>query len=377
MNNKTKKILVTTLVAILVIAIIIVLGLYIGNNNARNWIDKNILKKDIEESNLPKIAIEGSKHTKIFAYGNHVAIFNDNTLTIYNQSGKRITDISLQIEKPIYASSGDYLLIGDEGNSNLYLIYGENLQWEKEIEGQVSQICVNSNGAVGIAISGTVYKSVVAMYNITGREIFKTFLSTTTATDVAISDDGKYLSFIEINTSGAAIFSNVKTISVDKAKNNPEEAIIYTYSGTNDELFLKIQYRKNNVICFADDSIHVYSNGNDEKIMDINKNINLIDINNSGYVSYIIENTLESLVELHILNTENKKDTIYNLKNTAKNIYCNEGTTAVDLGNEIHFIDTNGGLIKKYSTVKNIKEVVIGKKVVAIVYKDSIEVMSL
>lgn len=377
MNNKTKKIVAIALLLILVICIIIGAGLYIGNNTVRNWFDKNVLRKDIEQSNLPKIALEGYKSTKIFAYSNKVAIFNDNTLTIYNQNGKRITEINVQAEKPIFATSGEYLLIGDEGNSDVYLIYGETLQWQKEIEGQVSQICVNKNGAVGIAISGTVYKSVIVMYDITGKESFRTFLSTTTATDIELSDDGKYLSFIEINTSGAAISSAVKTISVEKAKSNSEEAIIYTYKGENNSLFLKIKYRKDNVVCFADDSIHVYSNGNDEKILDINKNINLIDINNSGYISYIVENTLENIVELHILNIENKKDIIYNLKNAAKNIYCNEGTTAIDLGNEIHFIDTNGYLIKRYSTVKNIKEVVVGKKVVAIVYKDSIEVMNL
>lgn len=377
MNNKTKKVVAIALLLILVICIIIGAGLYIGNKTVRNWFDKNVLRKDIEQSNLPKIALEGYKSTKIFAYSNKVAIFNDNTLTIYNQNGKRITEINVQAEKPIFATSGEYLLIGDEGNSDVYLIYGETLQWQKEIEGQVSQICVNKNGAVGIAISGTVYKSVIVMYDITGKESFRTFLSTTTATDIELSDDGKYLSFIEINTSGAAISSAVKTISVEKAKSNSEDAIIYTYKGENNSLFLKIKYRKDNVVCFADDSIHVYSNGNDEKILDINKNINLIDINNSGYISYIVENTLENVVELHILNIENKKDIIYNLKNAAKNIYCNEGTTAIDLGNEIHFIDANGWLIKKYSTVKNIKEVVVGKKVVAIVYKDSIEVMNL
>ncbi len=377
MNTKTKKIIVTILLSILVIAVIVILGLYIGNSTARSWIDKNILMKNVEESNLPKIALEGYKTSKIFAYSNNIAIFNDNTLTIYNQNGKRVTDINIQAEKPIFASSGDYLLIGDEGNSDLYLIYGETLQWQKEVEGQVSQICVNNNGAVGVSISGTVYKSVISMYDITGRESFKTFLSTTTATDLALSEDGKYLSFIEINTSGATIGSSVKTISVEKAKNDSGEAIIHTYKGNSDTLFLKIKYKKNKVVCFADDSIHVFSDGNDEKILDINKNINLIDINNSGYVSYVRENTVENVVELHILNIENKKDNIYNLKNTAKNIYCNEGTTAVDLGNEMHFIDTNGWLIKKYSTIKNIKEVVIGKKVVAIVYKDSIEVLSI
>ena len=377
METKTKKIIVITLLSILAIVVIVILGLYIGNSTARSWIDKNILMKNVEESNLPKIALEGYKTTKIFAYSSNIAIFNDNTLTIYNQNGKRVSDINIQAEKPIFASSGDYLLIGDEGNSNLYLIYGEALQWQKEVEGQVSQICVNSNGAVGVSISGTVYKSVISMYDITGRESFKTFLSTTTATDLALSEDGKHLSFVEINTSGATIGSSVKTISVEKAKSDSGEAIIHTYKGNSDTLFLKIKYKKNKIVCFTDDSIYLFLDGQGEKILDINKNINLIDINNSGYVSYVRENTVENVVELHILNIENKKDNIYNLKNTAKNIYCNEGIIAVDLGNEIHFIDTNGWLIKKYSTIKNIKEVIIGKRVVAIVYKDSIEVLSL
>lgn len=377
MSNKIKKAIAITIFSILVITVIVVVGLYIGNNTARNWIDKNILKKDVEQSNLPKIEIEESRNTKVFAYGNYVALLEENILTIYNQYGKKISDITVQAENPKFVSNGEYLLIADEGNSDMYLIYGETLQWQKEVEGNISQIYVNKNGAVGVIISGTVYKSIVTMYDITGIESFKTYLSTTTATDVAISEDGRYLSFIEINTSGAALSSKIKTVSVEKAKNNPEEAIINTYDGNNDTLFIKIKYKKDKLVGFADDSIHVYTNGNDEKILDIDKNISFVDINNEGYVCHIKEISNENFVEFHLLNIENKKEIHYNLKNTAKNIYCNEGTTAIDLGNEIHFVDTNGWLIKKYKSIKNIKDIVIGKRVVAIVYKDSVEIMGL
>lgn len=377
MKKNIKKTVVITIIAILVIAAIVVVGLYIGDSSARNWIDRNILKKDIEQSNLPKIAIEESKNTKVIAYGSYVALLEENTLTIYNQTGKKVSDITVQVENPKFSTNGDYLLIGDEGNSDLYLIYGESLQWQKEVEGNVSQIYVNKNGAVGVVISGTVYKSIITMYDITGIESFKTYLSTTLATDVVLSEDGKYLSFIEINTSGAAISSKIKTVSVEKAKSNPAEAIIHTYDGNKDALFVKIKYKKEKLVGFSDDSVHVYTNGNDEKILEIDKNISFVDINNEGYVCHIKENSVENFIEFHLLNIETKKEIHYNLKNTAKNIYCNEGITGIDLGNEIHFVDTNGWLIKNYKPIKNIKDIVIGKKVVAILYKDSVEILGL
>ena len=53
----------------------------------------------------------------------------------------------------------------------------------------------------------------------------KTYLSSTIAVDIAISENSQNLSFAEINTSGTIIDSVVKTISVEKAKTHQQKQL--------------------------------------------------------------------------------------------------------------------------------------------------------
>ena len=173
-----KKILIG-IITLLIIIIAVAIGLYVGNSTVRLWTDKYILKKDIGEEDLPTIEIEEKDNIQAYAYSNYLATVGNNTLTIYNSSAKVVTSINVSITTPQFESAGRYLLVADQGGENLYLIYNDSLQWQKQMEGNISHICVNDSGAVGVIITGTTYKSVIIMYDITGKEEFKTYLSTT------------------------------------------------------------------------------------------------------------------------------------------------------------------------------------------------------
>lgn len=380
MKNNVKRIISLVIASIIFLIITIMVGMYIGNSSFRLWIDKNVLKRNIAEEELPTIDIEESKNTSVYAYGNYIAIIEDNTLSIYNKSTKKLETIDVSITTPKFASNGNYLLVADEGKSSMYLIYNDSLQWEKEVEGKIAQVTVNKNGAVGVIITGTTYKSVVIMYDIDGNENFKTYLSTTTAIDLAISEDNQYLSFIEINTSGTTIVSKVKTISVEKAKSSPNEAIINTYETDSNVLLLRIKYYREKLVAYADDAIHIYSNGNDEKIFTISSDTSFVDINLNGYICIIRENSDKNSsneYELDMLNVESKKTNAYFVNDTVKAINCYENIVAVNMGNEVDFINTNGWLVKKFTSFRNIKEIIVGDGVAAIVHKDSVEIIDL
>lgn len=380
MKNNVKRIISLVIASIIFLIITIMVGMYIGNSSFRLWIDKNVLKRNIAEEELPTIDIEESKNTSVYAYGNYIAIIEDNTLSIYNKSTKKLETIDVSITTPKFASNGNYLLVADEGKSSMYLIYNDSLQWEKEVEGKIAQVTVNKNGAVGVIITGTTYKSVVIMYDIDGNENFKTYLSTTTAIDLAISEDNQYLSFIEINTSGTTIVSKVKTISVEKAKSSPNEAIINTYETDSNVLLLRIKYYREKLVAYADDAIHIYSNGNDEKIFTISSDTSFVDINLNGYICIIRENSDKNSsneYELDMLNVESKKTNAYFVNDTVKAINCYGNIVAVNMGNEVDFINTNGWLVKKFTSFRNIKEIIVGDGVAAIVHKDSVEIIDL
>ena len=280
-------------------------------------------------------------------------------LTIYNSDANVVTSINVSITNPKFCSNGRYLLVAENEGEEIYLIYNDSLQWHKTLEGNISQIAVNQNGAVCVVLSGTTYKSIIVMYNINGNEEFRTYLSNSMATDVAISDDNKYLSFVEVKTSGTVIESLVKTISIEKAKNVPNESIIYTYTTNSNTLVLKLKYKNNKVVAYCDNGVHVFSNGNDENLLE----------SKSGL--------LNSEYELNIKNIESKKEHTHIIESAVKSLYCNNDIMAVSLGNEIEFINTNGWLVKKFTSIQNIKDITIGDNVAGIIYKNKIEIISL
>lgn len=375
MKSKAKKIIIYSIISIILLALIILISVYLGSQDFRNWTSRNILKKEVDDKELPTIYLEADDNTYTYAYSNYVVTLKDNNLEIYNKFGKKVEDINIQVSKPKFKSEENYLLIADEGASKLYLIYNNTLQWEKDIDGNIAQITVNKNGAVGVIITGTTYKSVVVMYDITGKEIFKTFLSSTNATDIAISNDSNYLSFIEINTSGVSIISKVKTISVDKAITKPSESIVHTYEMEPNTLLARIRYRKNKIVALADNGVYLFDNENKEKLIEIDSTVSFVDINLDGYVSYIKEET--NKYELNILNVENRKNNTYLLNDAVKNIYCNENITAVDVGNKVEFVNNNAWVIKKFTSNQNIKSIILGSNCATIIYKDRIEILDL
>lgn len=375
MNKSIKKIGIKTSFIILALFIILTLSLYLGNSQFRNWTDRKVLNKDIEDEKLPTIYLESNEKTHVYTYSNNVVTLEDNRLKIYNKYAKEMQNINVSISNPKFASKGDYLLIADEGGSKLYLLYNNNIQWEKEVEGQIAQICVNKNGAVGVIVTGTTYRSVIVMYDITGKENFKTFLSTTNAIDLDISEDNNYLSFIEINTSGATILSKVKTVSVEKAISKPDEAIVNTYEMDTNILLIKLRYKKNKIVTFADNAVYILNNNNKEKVLDITNNISFVDISLDGYVACIKEE--ENKYELDLINTENQKINTYLINDAIKKIYCNENITAIDVGNKVDFVNNGAWLEKKFTSHQNIKDIKLGRNIATIIYKDRIELIEI
>ena len=374
-----KKKVIIILGIVLIIALVVVVSLYIANEPTRDWIDRYIFRKNIIEEDLPVIPLE-NENTNIYAYDNHIVVLQDNQLVIYNSSGREETTINVSITTPIFADSGNYLLVADKNGQNAYLIYNTSLQWQKTMEGNISSITVNRNGAVGIVITGTTYKSVIVMYGITGNEEFRTYLSSTIAADATISGNNDYLSFAEIDTSGTIISSVVKTISVDKAKNSPSEAIIYTYKPEENSLIVNIEYYNQELICQYDNTVYKMQEGNAQKLLDIDNKTLFMDIGLEEHVCRIVETSagiLNSEYEVKIMNPNNQKESSHLLDSVPKSLYCNNDIIALNMGNEIEFINHSGWLMKSFVSAQSFRDVVLGKSVAGIIYRDRIEIISL
>lgn len=386
-ENKTlnkKKVIFSIIILIIIIVLVIVSSLYITNTSFRETMDKYVFRKSITENNLDYIEIDTENSPNIFAYDKYIVTLEKNTLTQYSQSGKKEGSLEIQVSDPIFDAEGKYLVVAEKNKQKIYLIYNDNIVWEKDIEGNISKINVNKNGYTSVIISGTTYKSVIAVYDKEGKELFKTYLSSTVAVDSSISEDNKYMSFGEVNTSGTLIQSSIKTVSIEKAKQTPSDSIINTYDAEQNDLLINIQYQdKNRLICMYNNSIHIIKDGKDEVLVSLNEkdnNITFSDIELSSNAYRIIEKSaglFKSNSTVEIYNTTSKKQNIYNFNGVAKKVYSYGNIIAIDLGSEVLFINMNGWLIKKYNSAQDIKNIVLTDNLAGIVYRDKIEFINL
>jgi len=378
--NKQKA-LITSSILIIVVLFIVIFSIYISNSSFREFLDTYILRKNIYQENVVSIDISNDDNQSIFAYDKYICTLNKNILKTYSSSGKEDFEFDVSINNPVYDTNNRFLALAEKNGSKLCLISGQNVIWQKDIEGQISLIKINKNGYISVVVKGTSYKAIVITYNPQGKELFKTYLSTTNAIDIAISNDNKYLSIAEIDSSGSIIQSNIKIISIEKAQNDPTNAVEYIYPATSNDIIIKIKYQdKNKLVCFYDTSIHVIHDNNNTKLIDIlDKKDIFADIHLENYVVKAQENSLGLFAntDFQIININNQKENIYTLSGIPKTIYTYEDTIAIVLGTEIHFIDQNGWLIKKYYSTQEIKEVVVGSAIAGVIYKDKIEIINI
>ena len=146
-------------------------------------------------------------------------------------------------------------------------------------------------------------------------------------------------------------------------------------------MIVKVQYQeKNNLICVYDDTINLIQNGNESQLLSVDQEMTFLSGNLNNSISYIKEETtglFASSSVLYIINTANQQSTTYQFDEVAKEMYTYGNIIGINIGTEIYFINTNGMLIKKYTSNQEITNVILSNQLAIIIYKDKIEIIDL
>lgn len=370
-----KKKIIKLIVIIILIVLFTIMGIVYENNiKVRNFFDKYIFLKEKHENNLPQILINSASDINTYAYNGNVLILKSNLLTAYNSNGNEEYTLDIEISNPIFKVSGKYLCIAEKNGNKIYVISDKNVVWQKDLEGNISDITINSNGYMAVATTGSIHKTVVQVFNNKGEAQFNTYLSSTYVIDMDISPDNKNLAIAETNFSGIILQSNIKIISMDKAKNGDEDSIYYTQTNTEGDLIINIKYQtKDELACVYDDHIEIIKNENTTNISDFkNEDILFVELNNN-IIKIVKEN---SKVYLQVLTNSAETAKEYEVFEPKK-IYVSDNVVAINLGSEVLFYNNSGWLIKRYYASQEINKIVLCDGLAGIVYSDKIELVSL
>lgn len=374
-----KKLSIIIICSVIIITLAILIGIYINNKEAREWIDKNIFRKEVIQDNVTTIDLKEGQNNNIYAFNKYIGILNKNKFDIYANTGNKEKELEMQISNPLFNSANRFLIVGENKGQKVYLIEDKEIVWDTEIEGNIAQVHVNKNGYVAIVIVDTsYYKTVIAMYDPKGKEMFKKYLSTSRTADVDISNDNKYLAIAEVDTSGTIIQSNVRIISINDPANEQDE----TYQGESNKLITNIKYQdKNKLVCMYTDCIHVIEDKQDKPIINNgNKKVTFQSVELTNHFISIEESssglfTADSVVK--IVNAENKNEKEYTINSSIKEISTYGNIIALNLGTEVEFINTGGWLVKRYIANQEITQIAVSDNIASIIYRDKIEIVNL
>lgn len=380
-KNENKNKIIKVLIIFSIVILILLISLYIANESVRAFLDRYILRKEVVQDKTTSIELKTEDNESVYAYDKYITVLSKNKLFCYTGLGNIGAELEVTINKPIYSADNRFLCIAEEKGRKIYLISGNNILWQNDLEAEITKISVNKNGYVSVILSGTSYKSIIITYSPEGKELFKTYLSSTIAIATDISNDNKYLAIAEVNTSGTIIQSSIKIISIEKASSDPSNSVINTYNAENNKLLINIKYQeKGKLVCLYDDSIYVIEKEQESKLLDINEKSTHYDINLKNNIVQVVEKNASLFnvdIEVLIMNIYNKTENIYKLSNSIKSMFAYEDTIAINIGSEVHFINTNGWLLKKYVSSQEVSNIVLGDSIGGIIYKDKIEILEL
>ena len=66
-----KKIIITISIILCIIALVILLTFYLFNGSFRNWVDINVLRKNVSEKDIQTISLNTDKNNQIHVYSNY------------------------------------------------------------------------------------------------------------------------------------------------------------------------------------------------------------------------------------------------------------------------------------------------------------------
>ncbi len=378
----TKKIVLSVAISIFVIAVIVIVALYITNNEFRNWIDVEIFRKEISQDGVTTIELDEGETSNIYAFNKYIGILSKNTLALYGSNGEQETNLEVQITNPLFSSADRFLIIGESNGKKIYVIEDKEIAWESEVEGNISKVYVNKNGYVAVIMTGTSYKSEVQVFDPEGNSLFISFLSYTMAVDVAISNDNKYLAIAEVDTSGTIIQSNVRITSIEKARTDPRNSDENNYKSEQNKLIVNIDYQdKDRIVCMYTDTINVIENGQESVVFDNqDKKITAQSIDLKNHFATIQEESsgiFSANSVINIINVDSKNTQKYTVETSVKEMYTKGDMIALNLGTEVEFINTGGWLVKRYIANQEVSNVTVSDNIAGIIYRDKVEIINL
>ena len=333
-------ILKKVLIALMIVAGIL-LALFIGREIAVRFFGYKppaISESQQKKAKQVDVSLDANEKFLHAVTDQYIYFVNVDKVTVADSSGKTKSEIDIVTSNPVIKSSGKYVIVGDSGGNNVYLINGTRLKNTIVTKGALVDVFVNSAGYSVLVTQGDMHKRDVTVYNTKGEEQFVWNSGSLFVLSASIADNNKNIIISTLDTGNGKMKSVLSFYNISNAEPIATEEY-------EDELMAAVEVRGNSIYCVGDSKTCVYRLSG-EKLSEIpynGKALITYKTSNSNIVMAFSETALKGKrYSIETYNLSGKQVGTYELDYKIDYIDFAQDTVAISRGRLINIVDISG-----------------------------------
>ncbi len=219
----------------------------------------------------------------------YIYFVTTDSVIIVDESGNKKAELSISVENPFVSSAGKYVIIGDVGKNNIYIIDGTEIKKEVVTQKPIKNVSINTSGYAVAVTEGNMHKRDVILYNTRGEELFVWTSGTKLVFDAVVANNNKNVIISSLDTQTKALGTTLSFYNISKEE--PVKTIDY-----ENDLAVDLNVYDNYIYCIAESKTEIYTATGDKKgeIPYSTKSLLSYELTKNGAVMSFAESTVSS-----------------------------------------------------------------------------------
>ena len=249
-NDIIKKIVIAVLI---VIAILVML--FIGKEVAIRFFGMktpSLSKSSSVKAEKIDISLEKNESYTHITSDKYIYFVTTDKIIVVDENGNKRTELSISVENPFVSSAGRYVVVGDVGKNNIYIIDGSEIKKEIVTAKKIKNVSINTSGNCVVVTEGDMHKREVTLYNTKGEELFVWTSGTKLVFDAVVAENNKNVIISSLDTQTANSGTTLSFYNISKEE--PVEVITY-----ENDIIADLSIYDNYVYCVGESKTDIYA----------------------------------------------------------------------------------------------------------------------
>ncbi len=338
--NLTKKQRIGIVLGVVVVLLIIC----INNYTALGL----VLNKNIDSNDVVEVELQTSNN-QIIPFENEILVYNNGIIKSYNNYGKNTGEIIIEdtVEADVQ-TCGKYIQVINKDRGLVYVYKNKYEVARIKVDGQIYSGNINEEGTSVIEYSSTGNKTILGVFDNSGKQKYNVKLSNNIVGKYVLSDNSKYLAYVDINVSGISAQTKINLIDLSNIKQ--DEANTKTIHTEDNALAYDMYWNGKTIVARFDESYMIYNVGSEKKEIaqiSFGQTVSIGDYDKKCAYTEIDEN---GNYELNIKNMTSENVKTVSLDDSPKYFAYENGIAYVCYGKKIEAYNNFGMKIKTYNS---------------------------